>query len=124
MDREPTPALEPTKRRPTRAIAVGIAVAADAVQFGLAPFFGEGIASPVNDALDLAVAGALIWLLGFHWALVPAAAAELMPGLDLAPTWTASVAFIVAPPKLRWWVAGGALALLLVAAYAIFRIAR
>jgi hypothetical protein len=124
MDRDSLPSFQPAKKLPVRGLALGIAAIADAVQFGFAPFFGEGFASAFNDALDLAVAGALIWLLGFHWALLPAAAAELMPGLDLAPTWTASVAFIVAPPKVRWWIAGGALALLLLAGYAISRLAR
>jgi hypothetical protein len=43
---------------PTRWIALGIAAAADALQLAVIPLFGEGFASPVNDALDLAVAGA------------------------------------------------------------------
>jgi hypothetical protein len=124
MDRDLPPALEPTKKLPVRGLALGIAAAADAVQFGFLPLFGEGFASPFNDVLDVAVAAALIWLLGFHWALVPAAAAELIPGVDLAPTWTASVLFVAAPARLRWWVAVGALALLVLAAYAAFRIAR
>ena len=104
----------------TRWVAFGIAAAADAVQFAFIPLFGEGFASPLNDALDLAVAGALVWLLGFHWALVPAAVSELVPGLDLAPTWSASVLFVIAPGKTRWWIGGAAFALLALAAYAIF----
>lgn len=73
-----------------------------------APIFGEGFASPFNDALDVVVAGVLIKLLGFHWALLPALAAEVVPVLDLAPTWTASVLFITASPK-RWWLLPAAL---------------
>ena len=100
--------------------ALGVAAAADLVQLALAPLFGEGFASPANDALDLAVAAALVWLLGFHWALLPAAAGELMPGLDLAPTWTASVLFVTSP-KARWAVAAAAVALLFGVAWLVFR---
>lgn len=88
------------------------------MQLIAAPLFGEGFASPLNDALDLVVAGVLIKLLGFHWALLPATAAELVPALDLAPTWTASVLFITST-RARWWIgalwAAAALAVVLVA---------
>jgi hypothetical protein len=50
-----------------------------------------GAASPVNDALDVAVGAILIRLLGWHWAFLPAFLAELVPGVDLVPTWTAAV---------------------------------
>ena len=50
-------------------------MAADALQIAIAPIFGEGFASPFNDALDLVVAAVLIRLLGFHWVLLPALAA-------------------------------------------------
>jgi hypothetical protein len=113
---------KPARKVPTRWIALGIAAAADALQLAVIPLFGEGFASPVNDALDLAVAGALVWLLGFHWVLAPAAASELVPGLDLAPTWTASVLFIIAPGKTRWWIAAAAIAMLALAAYLVFRL--
>jgi hypothetical protein len=36
----------------------------------------------------------LIKLLGWHWAFLPTFAAEMMPGLDLFPTWTAAVFFV------------------------------
>jgi hypothetical protein len=68
-----------------------IAAAADGAQLFLFPLFGEGFLSPFDDALDVAVAGVLVLLIGFHWALLPGMAAELVPGMDLAPTWTASV---------------------------------
>jgi hypothetical protein len=74
------------------------------VQLLLAPVFGEGFASPFNDVLDLLVAAVLIRLLGFHWALLPALAAEAVPVLDLAPTWTASVLLITGFPKARRWL--------------------
>lgn len=71
-----------------------IAIAADAIQIGALPFFAEGAMSPADTVLDLAVAAVLARLLGWHWALLPTFAAELVPGLDLFPTWTAAVFFM------------------------------
>jgi len=71
--------------------AWAVAIAADALQILFFPLFSEGFASPAADVLDVAVAGVLWQLLGFHWALLPAAAAEVVPFVDLAPTWTATV---------------------------------
>ena len=70
-----------------------LAMAADALQLGVFPLFAPGVASPVNDALDVAVAGAMVWLVGWHWSFLPSFVAELVPGLDLVPTWTAAVFF-------------------------------
>jgi len=81
--------MEITRRRVVAARIV--AVVADAVQLGLVPLFAEGAASLVNDALDVAVGVAMIALLGWHWAFVPAFLAELVPVFDLAPTWTIAV---------------------------------
>jgi hypothetical protein len=70
-----------------------IGVAADVIQIALFPLFAAGAASPWNDALDLLVALAMTWLVGWHWAFLPSLFAELVPGLDLVPTWTAAVFF-------------------------------
>src|SRR5438552_17775480 len=67
------------------------AIAADALQIFVFPLFGEGALSPADDVLDLAVAAALIHLLGWHWEFLPAFAAELVPGIDLVPFWTIAV---------------------------------
>lgn len=75
--------------------ALAIAIAADAVQIGLLPFFIEGAAAPWNDALDLTVGVVLVALLGWHAALLPAFLGELVPILDLFPTWTATVVFVI-----------------------------
>ncbi len=69
------------------------AVAADIVQIVVFPLFAPGLASPWNNALDLLVALAMVWLIGWHWAFLPSFFAELVPGLDLVPTWTAAVFF-------------------------------
>jgi len=71
-----------------------IAIAADAIQIGGLPFFAEGGMSPADTVLDLAVGALLVRLLGWHWALLPTFAAELIPGVDLFPTWTAAVFFM------------------------------
>jgi hypothetical protein len=68
-----------------------LAVAADLVQIVAFPLFAGGGASPWNDALDFAVAAAVTALVGWHWAFLPSFFAELVPGLDLVPTWTVAV---------------------------------
>src|SRR2546421_9901280 len=77
------------------------------MQIAIAPLFGEGFASPFNDVLDLAVAAILIKLLGFHWAFLPTLAAEAMPVLDLAPTWTAAVLLVTGSQRRVWWLVAG-----------------
>jgi hypothetical protein len=68
-----------------------LAMAADALQIFVMPFFAEGALSPADDVLDLAVAAILVRLLGWHWEFLPAFAAELVPGADLVPFWTFAV---------------------------------
>jgi hypothetical protein len=69
-----------------------LAMAADALQLFVFPFFAEGALSPADDILDVAVAAALVRLVGWHWEFLPAFAAELVPGVDLVPFWTLAVA--------------------------------
>jgi hypothetical protein len=71
-----------------------VAITADATQLALLPLFGEGALSPADTMLDLLVGFCLIRLLGWHWAFLPTFAAELIPGLDLFPSWTAAVWFV------------------------------
>jgi hypothetical protein len=72
-------------------IARGLAVAADVIQIGLAPLFFAGGLSVFDALLDLAMAGILTRLVGWHWAFLPAFVAELVPGVDLVPSWTLAV---------------------------------
>lgn len=65
-----------------------LAVVADGLQLGLFPLFVGGGLSLANNVLDVIVAGGMIALVGWHWAFVPTFLAELVPGLDLVPTWT------------------------------------
>jgi len=81
--------IAPTRRRIRTARA--LAVLADVVQIGLAPMFLEGGLSIFDTALDLLMAGILTALVGWHWAFLPAFLAELVPGLDLVPSWTVAI---------------------------------
>jgi hypothetical protein len=83
-----------TLKTPEHRLAWLVAVAADALQIGALPFFAPGAISPADTVLDVVVAAILIRLLGWHWAFLPSLIAELMPGFDLFPTWTAAVFFV------------------------------
>ena len=47
-----------------------------------------------SDALKSNPPPGIIWLLGWHWAFLPTLLAELVPGFDLLPTWTAAVFYV------------------------------
>jgi hypothetical protein len=81
-----------------KGIALAVAGVADIVQIVLFPMFVEGALSPFEDALDIAVAIALLVILGFRWRLAFAFALELVPGADLFPTWTAVVLSVPSVP--------------------------
>jgi hypothetical protein len=73
-------------------IAMILAIIADALQIVVFPLFIEGAVSPVDDLLDLGVGAVLAYLLGWHWEFLPSFFAKLVPGVDLVPFWTLSVA--------------------------------
>lgn len=81
-------------QKPEHRTAWAVALAADALQIAVFPMFAEGAMSPADTVLDLVVAFVLIRLLGWHWAFLPSLGAELIPGLDMFPTWTAAVYFV------------------------------
>lgn len=82
-----------TIKSPEQRTAWFVAILADAIQIVGMPLFAEGALSPLDTGLDVIVGAILIKLLGWHWAFLPTFAAELVPGLDLFPTWTAAVFF-------------------------------
>jgi len=84
---DPVPLSPRTRFR----VALILAMAADALQILWFPLFAEGALSPADDVLDIAVASALVQLLGWHWEFLPAFLAELVPGVDLVPFWTMAV---------------------------------
>ncbi len=71
-----------------------VAIAADTVQIVGLPLFVAGAASPADTLLDLLVAVVLARLIGWHWAFLPSLLAELVPGMNLFPTWTAAVWYV------------------------------
>ena len=64
-------------------IARAIALLADGVQIAIFPMFLEGMLSPANAVLDGIVAIALILLVGWHIAFLPAFIVESLPFADL-----------------------------------------
>lgn len=80
--------VSPLRLKAAWAVAVGI----DALQVFIFPATVEGVISPVDVALDFIAMAVLSWLVGWHWAFLPSIVVELIPGLDLAPTWTIAVA--------------------------------
>ena len=66
----------------------------DALQIFALPLFADGGLSPADALLDAVMAIFMIRLLGWHWAFLPTLLAELTPGLDLFPTWTAAVLYV------------------------------
>jgi hypothetical protein len=88
----------PTRRQKRAALV--IAGVADVLQLLLAPLFAEGALSPLDGALDVIVAAALLMVLGRSWRTVLALALELVPGMALFPTWTAVIATMPAAPDL------------------------
>ena len=90
-----TPPTGPLRWTPERVrLARLIALTADFVQVVAFPLFFGGGLSVVNDALDIVVALVMIWLLGWSWAFLPTFLVELVPVLDLFPTWTAAVYWV------------------------------
>jgi hypothetical protein len=68
-----------------------VAIAADTMQIALLPLVLGGAISPVNDAIDIVTAVVLTVLIGWHWAFLPAFVAEVVPFVDLVPSWTLAV---------------------------------
>jgi hypothetical protein len=80
------------EKLPRRILAARvIALVADAVQLGFLPIFAGGAPTGFDAVLDVVVAGVMVALCGWHWAFLPAFAAEMLPVVDLAPTWTIAV---------------------------------
>jgi len=66
-----------------------IAIVVDLAQYALLPV----TLTPLNNVIDVATGLLMIWLVGWHWAFLPTFLAELVPFVDLVPTWTLAVMF-------------------------------
>jgi hypothetical protein len=72
-------------------IAMGVAVVADALQLMLGPL---GFAF-FDEIIDV-IAALILWrLIGFHWLLLPTFVVELVPVVDMLPTWIACVLWVI-----------------------------
>jgi hypothetical protein len=69
-----------------------LAIVADTFQIVFSPLSFEGAASPADDILDACMAGIRSYLLGWNWEFLPSFLAKLVPGVDLVPLWTLTVA--------------------------------
>ena len=83
-----------TRRRITLALVVGILADILQLPFSLALAAGFVPAEALDAGIDVVAALLVNWLLGFHWALLPSFALKLIPVVDVAPTWTACVAYV------------------------------
>jgi hypothetical protein len=87
-------AVSPTRKR----VALGIAALSDLAQWFFFPVLAEGALSPFEVALDAFTALTILAVVGFQWRLLIALTAELVPGLDMFPTWTAVVLSLPTAP--------------------------
>lgn len=88
------------------AIAFAVAAAADVIQW----IFAGTTLVPVwfDDAVDLVAMVGLWRLLGFHFLLLPAFLAEVVPVVELLPTWLLTVAYIARIRSREQRLGGGA----------------
>jgi hypothetical protein len=87
-------------------LALVVAVTADGLQFFLGPV-GWTL---IDQAIDLAAMLLTAWAIGFHLLLLPTFVVEILPVMDMLPTWTACVIAVIAlrkreqravPPQLK-----------------------
>lgn len=97
----PTP-VESNRVSPVRILtlwrivfALAVAVVADGLQFITGPLGWVG----GDQIIDVIAMLLTIWALGFHLLLLPTFVMELIPGVDMLPTWTACVIAVIALRK-------------------------
>lgn len=84
-------------------IAYTVAIIADLIEFPISALELTVIAAPVamflSFMLDVFVFGIMTFLLEFHWFFLPSFLVEVVPGLDMLPTWVGCVWFVVRQRK-------------------------
>jgi hypothetical protein len=92
---------ELTRKRILTAYAV--AIVADLIEFPIAALeltvIGAPVAMFLSFVLDVLVFGIMTFVLGFHWLFLPSFLVEVVPGLDMLPTWVGCVFFVVRQRK-------------------------
>lgn len=76
-------------------LALAVAVSADGLQVGLLPVAWTF----AQSAVDVVAMVLTMLLLGFHILLLPTFVVELIPVVDMLPTWTGCVAAVIALRK-------------------------
>jgi hypothetical protein len=83
---------KPTLTRQRIGAAFAVAIFTDVAQMLLGPLGWVGL----DQALDVFAMAVTVGLLGFHPLLLPSFLLELLPVVDVLPTWTACAALVVA----------------------------
>jgi hypothetical protein len=81
--------MKPATSRRVRAAWI-VALLTDAIQIGLLPFTAT-LSTWIDKPLDVLVMVVLWRLLGWHLLLLPSFALEMLPYVEVAPTWTLAV---------------------------------
>jgi hypothetical protein len=84
-----------------RRVARVLAISVDALQIVVFPIFFPGVLAPLNNVVDVVTGIAMVLLLGWHVAFLPTFLAELIPFVDLFPSWTLAVLFVTRGRILR-----------------------
>jgi hypothetical protein len=84
-------------------IAYAVAVVADLIEFPISAaglsVIGVGVGEFAALVVDVVVFGVMTKLLGFHWMFLPSFCIEVIPGVDMLPTWVGCVFFVVRQRK-------------------------
>jgi hypothetical protein len=80
-------------------VAFAVAVIADLLEFPITAAEATVIGAPAGElgavVVDIGAFGIMTWLLGFHWMFLPSFAIEVVPGIDMLPTWVGCVGYVV-----------------------------
>lgn len=78
-------------------IARWVALGVDALQIAIFPILFPG--SPWNNLLDVVTGAFMVAIVGWHVAFLPTFVTELVPFVDLFPTWTLAVLYVTRKRK-------------------------
>ena len=91
LEKIPRWLVAPVLTRTRIGIALAVAVATDTIQLALGPLGWF----PADDVLDVIAMVLTSAALGFHPLLLPTFVIELVPGVDMLPTWTGCAAAVL-----------------------------
>jgi hypothetical protein len=95
--------VKPELTRKRIITAYVVAGVADLVEFPITAaelsVVGAGPGEVAACVVDTIVFGIMTKLLGFHWMFLPSFCVEVIPGVDMLPTWVGCVFFVVRQRK-------------------------